>query len=183
MSASKKVTNGRQPSAHATNQGLFEPLIMLHCLTNSPTTFQMMMNNIFKDLISCGVVCIYIDDILIFMKDLMEHRKVIQEVLDILCKHKLYLRLDKCDFEVTCIEYLGLIISEGKVEMDPVKVEGVVKWPIPHLKKEVQQFVGFINFYHQFIQDFSYIACPLYDITGNTPWQWEKLQQEAFKEL
>jgi hypothetical protein len=163
-------------AAFHTNQGLFEPLVMLYGLTNSPTTFQMMMNNIFK-LQSC--LCI----ILIFTKDLTEHRKVIQEVLDMLCKHKLYLHLDKCDFKVTCIEYLGLIISEGKVEMDPVKVEGVAKWPIPHSKKEVQQFIRFINFYHQFIQDFSHITCPLYDITGNTPWWWEKLQQEAFEEL
>jgi hypothetical protein len=156
---------------------------MLNGLTNSPATFQMMMNDIFQDLISCGVICIYIDDILIFMKDLMEHRKVIWEVLNILCKHKLYLHPDKCNFKITCIKYLSLIISEGKVEMDPVKVEGVAKWPVPRSKKEVQQFIGFINFYHQFIQDFSHIACPLYDITGNTPWQWEKPQWEAFKEL
>ena len=113
------------------NRGLFEPLIMLYGLTNSPATFQMMMNNIFKDLISCRVICIYIDNILILTKDLTEHCKVIQEVLNILCKHKLYLRPDKCDFKVTRIEYLGLIILEGKVEMDPVKVEGVTKWPVP----------------------------------------------------
>jgi hypothetical protein len=67
--------------------------------------------------------------------------------------------------------------------MDPVKVEGVAKWPVPHSKKEVQQFIGFINFYHRFIQDFSHIAHPLYDITGNTLWQWEKPQQEAFNKL
>jgi hypothetical protein len=96
---------------------------MLNGLTNSPATFQTMMNDIFQDLISCGVICIYIDDILIFMKDLMEHRKVIWEVLNILCKHKLYLRPDKCNFKVTCIKYLSLIILEGKVEMDPVNRE------------------------------------------------------------
>jgi hypothetical protein len=157
-------------AAFCTNRGLFEPLIMLYGSTNSPATFQTMMNDIFKDLISCGVVCIYIDDILIFTKDLAEHPKVVREVLDILCKHKLYLCPDKCDFEVTHIEYLGLIILEGKVEMDPVKVEGVAKWPVPCLKKEVQQFIGFINFYRRFIQDFSHITRPLYDIMGNTPW-------------
>jgi len=170
-------------AAFRTNRGLFEPLVMLYGLTNSPATFQTMMNDIFKDLISRGVVCVYIDDILIFTKDLAEHRKVVREVLDILRKHKLYLRPDKCDFEVTRIEYLGLIISEGKVEMDPVKVEGVAKWPVPRSKKEVQQFVGFINFYRRFIQDFSHIARPLYDITGNTPWRWEEPQQKAFDEL
>jgi hypothetical protein len=75
------------------------------------------------------------------MKDLTEHCKVVQEVLNNLCKHKLYLHPDKCDFKVTCIEFLSLIVSEGKVEMDPVKVEGVVKWPVLCSKKEVQQLV------------------------------------------
>src|SRR5215471_3908116 len=110
-----------------TNRGLFEPLVMLYGLTNSPATFQTMMNDIFKDLISRGFVCVYIDDILIYTKDLAEHQKILQEVLNILWKHKLYLWSDKCEFERTRIEYIRLIISEGKVEMDPVKVDGVTK--------------------------------------------------------
>ena len=141
------------------------------------------MNDIFKDLISCGVVCIYIDDILIFSKDLKEHCQIVQEVLDILRKNKLYLCHDKCKFEHTHIEYLGLIISDRKVEMDPVKVTGVAEWPTPKSKKEVQQFVSFVNFYHRFIQDFSHIARPLYDVTGNAPWRWEEEQCHAFEEL
>ena len=170
-------------AAFRCNRGLFEPLVMLYGMTNSPATFQTMMNDIFKDLISRGVVCVYIDDILIFTKDLEEHRRVVREVLDILRKHKLFLRHDKCEFERTRIEYLGLIISDGKVEMDPVKVAGVAEWPTPKSKKEVQQFVGFVNFYRRFILDFSHIARPLYDITGNAPWKWEKEQQQAFEEL
>jgi hypothetical protein len=128
---------------------------MLYGMTNSPATFQTMMNDIFNDLISCGVICVYIDDILIFTKDLEERCRVVQEVLDILQKHKLFLRHDKCEFEHTCIEYLGLIISDGKVEMDPVEVARVVEWPTLKSKKEVQQFVGFVNFYRRFILDFS----------------------------
>jgi hypothetical protein len=75
--------------AFCTNRGLFEPLVMLYGLTNSPATFQTMMNDIFKDLISHRVICVYIDNILIFMKDLAEHCKIIWEVLDVLCKHKI----------------------------------------------------------------------------------------------
>ena len=67
--------------------------------------------------------------------------------------------------------------------MDPVKVNGVMQWPTPKSKWEVQQFIGFANFYQRFIQDFSHIARPLYDITKDIPWQWEKPQQEAFEEL
>jgi hypothetical protein len=100
---------------------------MLYGMTNSPTTFQTMINDIFKDLISRGVIYIYIDNILIFTKDLEEHCRVVQEVLAILRKHKLFLQHDKCESECTCIEYLRLVILDGKVEMDTVKVAGDVR--------------------------------------------------------
>jgi hypothetical protein len=120
---------------------------MYFSLTNSLATFQMMMNEIFQDLITEGVVSVYLDNILIFTNSLEEHHCITCLVLDCMCKHKLYLRLEKCEFEKTRIEYLGVIISHNKVEMDPVKIAGVVDWQTPSKKKEVQSFVGFINFY------------------------------------
>jgi hypothetical protein len=105
-------------AASRTNRGLFEPLVMFFGLTNSPTTFQTMMNDIFSDMISEGVVVVYLDDILIFTKDLDEHRRITQQVLGRLAEHELYLRPEKCEFEKTWIEYLGLIISENRVEME-----------------------------------------------------------------
>jgi hypothetical protein len=80
-------------------------------------------------------------------------------------EHKLYLRPEKCEFKKTRIEYLGVIISHNKVEMDPVKIAGVADWPTPSNKKEVQSFVGFINFYRQFIPGFSHHAHTLFDLT------------------
>jgi hypothetical protein len=130
-----------------TNRGLFEPLVMYFSLTNSPATFQMMMNKIFQDLIMEGVVSVYLDDILIFTDSLEEHRRITCLVLDHMHKHKLYLWPEKCEFEKTKIEYLGVIISHNKVEMDPMKITGVTDWPTPSNKKEVQSFVGFVNFY------------------------------------
>jgi hypothetical protein len=73
-----------------------------------------------------------------------------------MCEHKLYLRPEKCEFEKTRIEYLGVIISHNKVEIDPVKIAGVADWLTPSNKKEVQSFVGFVNFYQQFIPGFSH---------------------------
>jgi hypothetical protein len=116
-------------------------------LTNSPATFQMMMNEIFQDLLTEGVVSVYLDNILIFTNSLKEHCRITCLVLDHMRKHKLYLRLEKCEFEKTRIEYLGIIISHNKVEMDLVKIAGVVDWLTPSNKKEVQSFVGFVNFY------------------------------------
>jgi hypothetical protein len=116
-------------------------------LTNSPATFQTMMNEIFQNLITEGIVSVYLNDILIFTNSLEEHRQITCLVLDCMREHKLYLRPEKCEFEKTRIEYLGVIISHNKVEMDPLKIAGVADWPTPSNKKEVQSFVGFVNFY------------------------------------
>jgi hypothetical protein len=115
-------------AAFCTNRGLFEPLVMYFGLTNSPATFQTMMNEIFQDLISEGIVSMYLNDILIFTNLLEEHRWITCLVLDCMCEHKLYLRPEKCKFEKTKIEDLGVIISHNKVEMDPVKIAGVADW-------------------------------------------------------
>jgi hypothetical protein len=74
-------------------------------------------------------------------------------------EHKLYLWPEKCKFEKTTIEYLSIIISHNKVEMDPVKIAGVAEWLTPSNKKEVQSFVGFVNFYRHFIPGFSHHVC------------------------
>ena len=131
---------------------------MFFGLTNSPATFQTMMNELLRDLINTGKVLVYIDDILIFTNNLDEHRKLVRQVLSILSANKLYLKPEKCKFEKLQIEFLGLIVSEGKVEMDPIKVSGIRKWPVPNNKKELQQFLGFCNFYRRFVKDYSKIT-------------------------
>ena len=171
-------------AAFRTNRGLFEPLVMFFGLTNSPATFQTMMNEIFQELIDEGVVIVYIDDILIFTETLEEHRRVTKEVLAILAKHQLYLKPEKCEFEKDKIEYLGLIISNGKMEMDPVKIDGVATWPEPTCVKDVQSFIGFVNFYRRFIQAFAEIARPLHNLTRkDIPWTWKKEHKEEFEGL
>jgi hypothetical protein len=109
-------------AAFRTNRGLFEPPVMYFGLTNSPATFQTMMNEIFQDLITKGVVSIYLDDMIIITNSLEEHHWITCLVLNRMCKHKLYLQREKCEFEKTRIEYLGIIILHDKVEMDPVKI-------------------------------------------------------------
>ena len=167
-----------------TNRGLFEPQVMFFGLTNSPATFQTMMNDIFRDMIVEGVVCVYLDDILIFTKTLSEHWKLTQRVLECLREYNLCLKLEKCEFERTRIEYLRVIVSEGMVEMDPVKVSSILEWLEPRNKREVQSFVGFVNFYRWFIKDFSHHACALFDLTKkDVGWHWGKLEQASFNKL
>ncbi len=171
-------------AAFRTNRGLFEPLVMFFGLTNSPATFQTMMDDIFEELITDGVVVVYLDDILIFTETIEEHRKVTRRVLELLENNKLYLRPDKCEFERTTVEYLGVIISHNSVAMDPVKVAGVAEWPEPTNKKEVQSFLGFTNFYRRFIQDFSQHARPLFDLTKkDEKWHWGADERSAFNGL
>ena len=152
-------------AAFHTNCGLFEPLIMFFRMTNSPTTFQTMMNKVFRTVIAKGIVIVYLDDILIFTKTEEEYEQAVQRVLEILAEHKLFLCLEKCKFHWKQIEYLRLVILENKVVMDPMKVTGVCDWPTPENRTNVQAFIGFVNFYCCFIQDFSTIARPLFDLT------------------
>jgi hypothetical protein len=101
-------------------------------LTNSPATLQTMMNEITQ-----GIISVYLDNILIFTDSLEEHRQITRLILDRMREHKLYLRPEKCKFKKTKIEYLSVIISHNKVEMDPVKIARVADWPTPSNKKEV----------------------------------------------
>ena len=82
-------------------------------------------------MIAEGVVCVYLDDILIFTKTLLEHWNILRRVLECLWEHKLYLKLEKCKFKWRQIEYLRVIVLEGQAEMDPVKVSGVAEWLTP----------------------------------------------------
>ncbi|SJL19064.1 uncharacterized protein ARMOST_22671 [Armillaria ostoyae] len=170
-------------AAFRTNRGLFEPTVMFFGLTNSPATFQWMMNDIFKDLIASGKVTIYLDDILIFTKDLDEHRRIVRQVLQKLRENKLFLKAEKCEFEVLETEYLGVIISEGQVRMDPVKLAGIAEWPTPTKKKELQSFLGFTNFYRKFIKNYSKVVRALTQLTGNAEWTWGAAQNQAFQQL
>lgn len=104
--------------------------------------------------------------------------------MQLLQEYKLFLHPEKCKFEQTHIEYLGLIISHNSIEMDPVKVAGVREWPILRNRWEVQCFLGFTNFYCRFICDFSYYVRPLFNLTGkDTTWEWDTAEQEAFDKL
>ncbi|SJL16283.1 uncharacterized protein ARMOST_19803 [Armillaria ostoyae] len=163
--------------------GYNNPTVMFFGLTNSPATFQWMMNDIFKDLISEGKVTIYLDNILIFTRTLEEHRCIIQRVLQRLRENKLFLKAEKCEFEVLETEYLGVIISEGQVRMDPVKLARIAEWPMPTKKKELQLFLSFTNFYCKFIKNYSKVVRALTQLTGNAEWTWGAVQNQAFQQL
>lgn len=106
-------------------------------LTNLPTTFQMLINTIFADLISEGKVAVYMDDILIYSTDKAMHRETMHEVLRCLEEYDLYLKPEKCEFDYDRIEYLCMIIEPGRVSMDHGKTAAVANWLKPRNLRDV----------------------------------------------
>ena len=151
-------------AAFKTKFGLFEPLVMFFGLTNSPSTFQAMMDHIFRPLkdihrLKGTEIIVYMDDILIATSShISDHRTAIHDVLNLLEEHDLYLKPEKCLWESPRADYLGVILEKGVTRMDPTKIQGITKWPIPKTVKHVRSFLGFCNFYRAFIRGFSQVA-------------------------
>ena len=161
-------------AAFPTPFGLFEPTVMFFGLCNSLATFQAYMNHTFHDFINEGWLIIYMDDMLIHSSNnLALHQERTKHVLQHLHKEHLALKLSKCTFNMTKVEYLGLLISPGFIKMDPTKLEAIKNWTAPVDVKAVQSFIGFCNFYQKFIIGFSNLAKPLLSLTHkNAQWQW-----------
>jgi len=171
-------------AAFKTNKGLFEPTVMFFGMCNSPATFQAMMDEIFVTMIDGRLVIVYMDDILIFAKTKEELERITKMVLDKLREHDLFLKAKKCEFCKIKLEYLGMIIEEGRISMDPVKLGGIKDWPIPTTVKQVRSFLGFGNFYRKFISHYSDLARPLNDLTKkDKKFEWTNDCQESFDTL
>jgi len=172
-------------AAFKTSKGLFEPTIMFFGLTNSPATFQTMMDDIFQEEVAQGWLCIYMDDMIIATEDdEVLHELCVNHILDKLEKFNLFLKPEKCKFHQREVKYLGVLIGNGAIKMDPVKVQGISEWPTPLTVKDVWSFLGFCNFYRAFIKNFSDIARPLNDLTRkNKQFIWTTDCDEAFLRL
>jgi RNase H-like domain found in reverse transcriptase/Reverse transcriptase (RNA-dependent DNA polymerase) len=168
-------------AAFKTNKGLFKPTVMFFRMCNSPATFQAMMDDIFMTMIDNRLVIVYMDDILIFADTKEELEQITKLVPETLREHNLFLKAKKCKFCQTRIEYLGMIIEEGRISMDAVKLGGIRDWPIPTTLKQTRSFLGFGNFYRKFISHYSELAWPLNDLTKkDKQFEWTTECQEAF---
>jgi len=171
-------------TAFKTPLGLFESCIMTFGLCNALATFQTFMDTQFADFLATSKVVIYLDDILIMATTIVELVKLTHGILQRLLDLNLYLRPKKCSFNQTSMEYLGLIISEGELCMDPVKLMAISNWPTPKTMKEVQKWLGFCNFYCHFVKNYSALACPLFNLTKkDIPFHWDQAEEQAFHDL
>ena len=170
-------------TAFKTQYGLFEFLVMPFGLTSAPSTFQRLMNHVLKPEENTFVL-VYLDDILIFSQTLEEHICHLDKVLSMLSEHHLVLRLSKCHIGKSQLEYLGHTLSSKGLAPSIKKVKAVNDWPIPRNVTQVQQFLGFCNFYRRYIPHYSNIAYPLYELTKkNVVFKWTQVEHTAFKKM
>ena len=147
-------------TAFRTRYGHYEYCVMPFGLTNAPATFQTLINDVLRPYLD--VFCVaYLDDILIFSKNLSDHIPHVKAVLSALLTSGLFLNGEKCIFHAPSVSFLGYIIAENGFTMDPEKVACISNWPLPKNLKDVQSFLGFCNFYRRFISDYSNISYPL----------------------
>ena len=152
-------------TAFNTPLGHFEYLVMPFGLTNAPAVFQCLVNDVLRDMLG-RFVFVYLDDILIFSQSQAEHIQHVRQVLQRLLENRLFVKAEKCEFHASTVTFLGHIIAQGQVRMDPEKVRAVMDWPKPENRKQLQRFLGFANFYRRFIRNYSRIAAPLTVLTS-----------------
>ena len=171
-------------AAFSTSEGSFEPTVMFFGLTNSPATFQVMMNDLLRDLVVEEKVAVFIDDVMVATETEEGHDEIVEEVLRRLEENDLFVKPEKCVWKVREVGFLGVIIGEDRVKMEKEKVQGVIEWPVPKSVKDVQKFLGLANYYRWFVKDFAKIARPLHEMTRKeNKWSWGERQQKAFEEL
>jgi hypothetical protein len=153
-------------------------------LCNAPATFTTLMNSMFHHE-SDNFVVVYIDDILVFSRSKEEHAKHLEVVLKKLRDNKLYANLEKNEFELVEIEFLGHVLNGEGIQPDSKKIKAIKEWEVPKTQKGVRSFLGLANYYRKFIKNFSKIAAPLSDLLTkeNKVLGWNALSDKAFQEI
>ncbi|GJP42069.1 hypothetical protein CLOM_g1661 [Closterium sp. NIES-68] len=179
----RMADNSIHKTAFRTRYGSYEYLVMPFGLTNAPATFQAEMNHILRPLLDECVV-VYLDDILIYSRDMKQHVEHLRRVFEILRRERFYVKLSKSEFALEKVQFLGHMVSARGVHVDPKKIEAVRTWKTPENVKELQQFLGFANYYSRFVPQYAKLAAPLTNLLKkNTPYKWETKHQEAMEQL
>ena len=162
---------------------MFEPVVMFFGMTNLLVTFQGMINEIMRDLMNEEKVAMFVDNVLVRTDSEEGHDEIVAEVLKWLEENDLYVKPEKCSWKTNKVNFLEVVMGQGKIEMEKDKVAGVLNWPIPRMVRDVRKFLGLTNYYRQFIKNFAALAKPLNMLTRkDKKWKWEKAQQKAFEQ-
>nr|GEV91573.1 putative reverse transcriptase domain-containing protein [Tanacetum cinerariifolium] len=168
-------------TAFWTRYGHFKFQVMPFGLTNAPAAFMDLMNRVCKPYLDKFVI-VFIDDILIYSKNKEDHEEHLKTILELLKNEKLYAKFSKCDFWLESVHFLGHVIDNDGVYVDPAKVEAIRNWSAPTTPTEVRQFLGLAGYYQRFIEGFSLISKPLSKlIQKNKKYEWGVEEEEAFQ--
>ncbi|XP_048502852.1 uncharacterized protein LOC104896849 [Beta vulgaris subsp. vulgaris] len=167
-------------TAFKTKHGLYEWLVMPFGLTNAPSTFMRLMNEVFRPFIGKFVV-VYLDNILVYSRDEDQHMNHIRQVFEALQRHKIYAKLEKCDFMQREIGFLGYNLTHEGIKVDPKKVEAIASWPVPTTVTQVRSFHGLASFYRRFIKNCSTIMSPITECTKQGKFRWTQQAQGVFE--
>ncbi|GJU29897.1 putative reverse transcriptase domain-containing protein [Tanacetum coccineum] len=141
-----------------------ECLVMPFGLTNAPAVFMDLMNRVCKPYMDKFII-VFIDDILIYSKNKQEHEEDLKIILELLKKEELYAKFSKCEFWIPKVQFIGHVIDNKGIYMDPAKIESVKDWASPKTPTEIRQFLGLAGYYRRFIEGFSKIAKPMTKLT------------------
>jgi len=170
-------------TAFRTRYGHFEYNVVPFGLCNGPAAFQHLMNDVLREYLDVFVV-IYLDDVLIYSETASEHKRHVRLVLEKLRRAGLYAKLEKCQFSVQEVAFLGYLISLHRVRMNSKKVEAVTAWPTPQSQHDIQIFLGFANFYWKFINEYRRVVTPLTALLKkDVTFQWSPEADKAFRTL
>eukprot|EP00253_Pinus_taeda_P005349 PITA_05349 len=170
-------------TAFRTRYGHYEFVVFPFGLTNAPATFMCLMNGIFHPYLD-QFVLIFIDDILIYSRNIEEHCEHLRIVLQTLRKHQLYAKFSKCDFFMEEIQYLGHVISKEGIAVDPEKIKAIMDWPIPKDVTDVRSFMGLAGYYRRFMAGFSKVAFPITSLQKKGKlFHWTPDCQKSFEQL
>ena len=170
----------KEKTTFVTPFGLHQFRVMPFGLTNAPSTFQRLMGLVLAGL--CWQTClVYLDDIIIFSRTVDEHFQRLTDILRRLKEAGLKIKPNKCQLMHRSVQYLGYVVSENGMEVDPAKTSCVNNWPVPTDQERLRQFLGFASYYRKFIKNFAQIAGPLHVLTEKTKtWQWSTQCEAAF---
>ena len=165
-----------------TKEGLYEWLVMPFGLSNAPSTFMHLMNQVLRPFLSRFVV-VYFDDILIYSKNEYEHFDHVRQVLEVLKENELYVNLKKCVFLQKRLLFLGFVITSEGIHVDDSKVAAIRDWPTPKTITEVRSFHGLATFYRRFVKNFSTIMAPITECLKKGKFQWNEFAEASFQEI
>jgi hypothetical protein len=159
---------------------LYKYTVISFELTNAPAYFMYMMNKVFMEYLGKFMV-VFIDAILIFSKNEGEHDEHLRLVLQKLIENQLYAKLNKCEFWLKEVLFLGHIISEGGISFDPSKVKDLLRWNAPQNISDIRSFLGLAGYYRRFIEGFSKISEPMTELLekGKT-FEWTLRREASF---